>query len=66
MRFDLTTDFRNPSGSGKSLAKVYAEIIELFIRAETLGFGAAYIFGLHACKKLRPVIKGTGMGERNV
>jgi alkanesulfonate monooxygenase SsuD/methylene tetrahydromethanopterin reductase-like flavin-dependent oxidoreductase (luciferase family) len=47
MRFGLTTDFRNPAGSGKSSAKVYAETIELFTWAETLGFGAAYIFEHH-------------------
>jgi alkanesulfonate monooxygenase SsuD/methylene tetrahydromethanopterin reductase-like flavin-dependent oxidoreductase (luciferase family) len=47
MRFGLTTDFRNPPGSGKSSATAYAEIIELFIWAETLGFGAAYIFEHH-------------------
>src|SRR5216683_3348992 len=47
MRFGLTTDFRNPPGSGKSSAMAYAEIIELFIWAETLGFGAAYIFEHH-------------------
>ena len=47
MRFGLTTDFRNPPGSGKSSAMAYAEILELFIWAETLGFGAAYIFEHH-------------------
>src|SRR5690348_17455677 len=47
MRFGLTTDFRNPAGSGKSSAMAYAEIIELFTWAETLGFGAAYIFEHH-------------------
>src|ERR1700687_387219 len=47
MRFGLTTDFRNPPGSGKSTAKVYAEIIELFVGAETLGFDAAYVFEHH-------------------
>jgi alkanesulfonate monooxygenase SsuD/methylene tetrahydromethanopterin reductase-like flavin-dependent oxidoreductase (luciferase family) len=47
MRFGLTTDFRNPPGSGKSTAKVYAEIIELFAWAETLGFDAAYVFEHH-------------------
>jgi len=47
MRFGLTTDFRNPPGSGKTTASVYAEIIELFVWAETLGFDAAYIFEHH-------------------
>ncbi len=47
MRFGLTTDFRNPPGSGKSTAAVYAEIIEMFVWAETLGFDAAYIFEHH-------------------
>lgn len=47
MRFGLTTDFRNPAGSGKTSATVYAETIELFIWAESLGFGAAYIFEHH-------------------
>ena len=47
MRFGLTTDFRNPAGSGKTSAKVYAETIELFTWAETLGFRAAYIFEHH-------------------
>jgi alkanesulfonate monooxygenase SsuD/methylene tetrahydromethanopterin reductase-like flavin-dependent oxidoreductase (luciferase family) len=47
MRFGLTTDFRNPPGSGKSSAKVYAEIIELFTLAESLGFSAAYVFEHH-------------------
>ena len=47
MRFGLTTDFRNPPGSGKSTASVYAEIIEMFVWAETLGFDAAYVFEHH-------------------
>jgi alkanesulfonate monooxygenase SsuD/methylene tetrahydromethanopterin reductase-like flavin-dependent oxidoreductase (luciferase family) len=47
MRFGLTTDFRNPPGSGKSSARVYAEIIEHFAWAETLGFDAAYVFEHH-------------------
>ena len=47
MRFGLTTDFRNPPGSSKSSATVYAETIELFTWAETLGFAAAYIFEHH-------------------
>ncbi|MGA2409488.1 MAG: LLM class flavin-dependent oxidoreductase [Candidatus Binataceae bacterium] len=47
MRFGLTTDFRNPPGSSKSTAKVYAEIIELFVWAESLGFDAAYVFEHH-------------------
>jgi alkanesulfonate monooxygenase SsuD/methylene tetrahydromethanopterin reductase-like flavin-dependent oxidoreductase (luciferase family) len=47
MRFGLTTDFRNPPGSGKTSAKVYAETIELFVGAETLGFDAAYVFEHH-------------------
>ena len=38
MRFGLTTDFRNPAGSGKTSATLYAETIELFTWAETLGF----------------------------
>ena len=33
MRFALTTDFRNPSGSGKSSARVYAEIIDALVFA---------------------------------
>lgn len=47
MRFGLTTDFRNPPNSGKSSARVYAEIIEHFAWAETLGFDAAYVFEHH-------------------
>src|SRR6202521_2013954 len=47
MRFGLTTDFRNPSASGKTTAKVYGEIIALFVWAETLGFDAAYVFEHH-------------------
>ncbi|HUN59376.1 MAG TPA: LLM class flavin-dependent oxidoreductase [Candidatus Binataceae bacterium] len=47
MRFGLTTDFRNPPGSGKTSATVYAETIELFTWAETLGFSAAYVFEHH-------------------
>ena len=47
MRFGLTTDFRNFPGSGKSSATVYAETIDLFAWAETLGFGAAYVFEHH-------------------
>src|SRR5262245_6792567 len=47
MRFGLTTDFRNLPGSGKSSSKVYAETIDLFAWAETLGFGAAYVFEHH-------------------
>jgi alkanesulfonate monooxygenase SsuD/methylene tetrahydromethanopterin reductase-like flavin-dependent oxidoreductase (luciferase family) len=47
MRFGLTTDFRNPSNSGKTSATVYAETIELFAWAETLGFSAAYVFEHH-------------------
>src|SRR5271155_5810610 len=47
MRFGLTTDFRNPPGSGKNTAKVYGEIIDLFVGAETLGFDAAYVFEHH-------------------
>ncbi|HEX3409373.1 MAG TPA: LLM class flavin-dependent oxidoreductase [Candidatus Binataceae bacterium] len=47
MRFGLTTDFRNPANSGKTSATVYAETIELFTWAESLGFGAAYIFEHH-------------------
>ncbi len=47
MRFGLTTDFRNPPGSGKSSAQVYAEIIEAMVFAESIGFDAAYIFEHH-------------------
>ncbi|HLW70483.1 MAG TPA: LLM class flavin-dependent oxidoreductase [Candidatus Binataceae bacterium] len=47
MRFGLTTDFRNRPGSGKSTAHVYAEIIEHFTWAESLGFDAAYVFEHH-------------------
>jgi len=47
MRFGLTTDFRNPPGSGKSSAQVYSEIIEAFVTAESLGFDGAYIFEHH-------------------
>jgi luciferase-like monooxygenase len=47
MRFGLTTDFRNRPGSGKSSAQVYAETLDLFAWAETLGFGAAYVFEHH-------------------
>ena len=47
MRFGLTTDFRNPAGSGKSSAQVYAEIIDAMVFAESLGFDGAYIFEHH-------------------
>ena len=47
MRFGLTTDFRNPPGSGKSSAQVYAEIIDAMVFAESLGFEGAYIFEHH-------------------
>ena len=47
MHFGLTTDFRNLPGAGKSSATVYAETIDLFAWAETLGFGAAYVFEHH-------------------
>ena len=47
MRFGLTTDFRNLPGSGKSSTKVYGEILDLFTLAESLGFGAAYVFEHH-------------------
>jgi len=47
MRFGLTTDFRNMPGAGKTSATVYAETLELFTYAETLGFSAAYVFEHH-------------------
>ena len=47
MRFGLTTDFRNPPDSGRTTAKVYADIIEHMVWAESLGFDAAYIFEHH-------------------
>ncbi len=47
MRFGLTTDFRNMPGAGKTSAAVYAENLELFAYAETLGFSAAYVFEHH-------------------
>jgi alkanesulfonate monooxygenase SsuD/methylene tetrahydromethanopterin reductase-like flavin-dependent oxidoreductase (luciferase family) len=47
MRFGLTTDFRNPPGSGKTAARVYSEIIEAMVFAESLGFDGAYIFEHH-------------------
>src|SRR5229473_3735781 len=47
MRFGLTTDFRNLPGAGKSSAKVYGEILDLFTLAESLGFSAAYVFEHH-------------------
>jgi alkanesulfonate monooxygenase SsuD/methylene tetrahydromethanopterin reductase-like flavin-dependent oxidoreductase (luciferase family) len=47
MRFGLTTDFRNPPGSGKTSAQVYSEIIDTMVYAESLGFDAAYIFEHH-------------------
>src|SRR5215472_589837 len=47
MHFGLTTDFRNPPGSGKTSARVYAEIIDAMVFAESLGFDAAYIFEHH-------------------
>jgi alkanesulfonate monooxygenase SsuD/methylene tetrahydromethanopterin reductase-like flavin-dependent oxidoreductase (luciferase family) len=47
MRFGLTTDFRNPPGSGKSSAQVYSEIIDAMVFAESLGFDGAYIFEHH-------------------
>jgi probable F420-dependent oxidoreductase len=47
MLFGLTTDFRNPPDSGRTTAEVYADIIEHMVWAESLGFGAAYIFEHH-------------------
>src|ERR1700730_10119088 len=47
MRFGLTTDFRNPPGSGKASSQVYSEIIETMVFAESLGFDGAYIFEHH-------------------
>src|SRR6516164_407543 len=47
MRFGLTTDFRNPPGSGKTSAQVYSDIIDAMVFAESLGFEAAYIFEHH-------------------
>ena len=47
MRFGLTTDFRNPPGSAKSSARVYSEIIDAMVFAESVGFDAAYIFEHH-------------------
>src|ERR1700751_5163631 len=47
MRFGLTTDFRNPPGSGKTSAQVYSEIIDMMVWAESLGFDGAYIFEHH-------------------
>jgi alkanesulfonate monooxygenase SsuD/methylene tetrahydromethanopterin reductase-like flavin-dependent oxidoreductase (luciferase family) len=47
MRFGLTTDFRNPPGSGKTSAQVYAEIIDTMVWAESIGFEGAYIFEHH-------------------
>ena len=47
MRFGLTTDFRNPTDSGRSTVEVYADIIEHMVWAESLGFDAAYIFEHH-------------------
>jgi alkanesulfonate monooxygenase SsuD/methylene tetrahydromethanopterin reductase-like flavin-dependent oxidoreductase (luciferase family) len=67
MRFGLTTDFRNPPGSGKSSAMAYAEIIELFIWAETLGFGGAYIFEHHFTDDdyiSSPMVAATAMAAR--
>jgi alkanesulfonate monooxygenase SsuD/methylene tetrahydromethanopterin reductase-like flavin-dependent oxidoreductase (luciferase family) len=67
MRFGLTTDFRNPSGSGKSSATVYAEIIDLFVWAETLGFGAAYVFEHHFTEDdyiSSPMVAATAIAAR--
>src|SRR5260370_6927336 len=47
MRFGLTTDFRNPKGSGKRSAMASAETIAFFTWAETLGLVAAYVFEHH-------------------
>src|ERR1700730_5823170 len=47
MHFGLTTDFRNPTDSGRSTAAVYADIIDHMVWAEALGFDAAYIFEHH-------------------
>jgi len=47
MRFGLTTDFRNPTDSGRTTAVVYADIIEHMVWAESIGFDAAYIFEHH-------------------
>jgi alkanesulfonate monooxygenase SsuD/methylene tetrahydromethanopterin reductase-like flavin-dependent oxidoreductase (luciferase family) len=47
MRFGLTTDFRNPPGSGKTSAQVYSEIVDTMVWAESLGFEGAYIFEHH-------------------
>jgi alkanesulfonate monooxygenase SsuD/methylene tetrahydromethanopterin reductase-like flavin-dependent oxidoreductase (luciferase family) len=67
MRFGLTTDFRNPSGSGKSSATVYAEIIDLFVWAETLGFGAGYVFEHHFTEDdyiSSPMVAATAIAAR--
>ncbi|HEX4209663.1 MAG TPA: LLM class flavin-dependent oxidoreductase [Candidatus Binataceae bacterium] len=67
MRFGLTTDFRNPPGSGKNSAKVYAEIIELFTWAETLGFSAAYVFEHHFTEDdymSSPMVAATAIAAR--
>jgi len=67
MRFGLTTDFRNPPGSGKSTAKVYSEIIELFVWAETLGFDAAYVFEHHFTDDdyiSSPIVAATAIAAR--
>lgn len=47
MRFGLTTDFRNPPGSGKNSARVYSEVIDAMVFGESLGFDGAYIFEHH-------------------
>src|ERR1700674_1152024 len=67
MRFGLTTDFRNRSGSGKSSAQVYGEIIDLFGWAETLGFGAAYVFEHHFTEDdyvSSPMVAATAIAAR--
>jgi alkanesulfonate monooxygenase SsuD/methylene tetrahydromethanopterin reductase-like flavin-dependent oxidoreductase (luciferase family) len=67
MRFGLTTDFRNPPHSGKSTASVYAETIELFTWAETLGFSAAYVFEHHFTDDdymSSPIVAATAIAAR--
>lgn len=67
MRFGLTTDFRNPAGSGKSSARVYGEIIDLFAGAETIGFSAAYVFEHHFTDDdymSSPIVAATAIAAR--
>ena len=47
MRFGLWYDFRNPSGSGRTDAELYAETLEQIVYAEELGFDDIWLSEHH-------------------